>query len=434
MGEHNGETVMARGGKLSATKVDKTRGPTVLHDGGGLYLRIAASGARSWVLRYQIDGKRRDMGMGAYPLLGLAEARQKAMELRRLKLDGRDPLEARKAERRAQRVAEAKGRTFRDIAEEYIKAHKAAWKNEKHAQQWPSTLGTYVYPIMGDLPVQAIDVGLVTQVMEQDIDGVPFWQARPATASRTRGRVEAILDAAIVRGYRERPNPAQWKGNLAHVLPARDRVRRVEHHAALPYAELPAFFAELRHRPGMGARALEFTILAASRTGETIGAVWSEIDLAEKMWTIPAGRMKATRQHRIPLSATAIAVLESVRPLALQRNGEPDPAAPVFPGLRRALPLSSASLLAVLRRMGCAGVTTHGFRSSFSDWCTEQTAFPSEVRELALAHTVGTAVERAYMRSDLFEQRRRLMEAWSRFCTTPTRDDDRVVAIGSRRT
>jgi integrase len=420
---------MARGGKLSATKVDKTKGPAILHDGAGLYLRIAASGARSWVLRYQIDGKRRDMGLGPYPLLGLAEARQKAMEMRRLKLDGKDPLEARKAERQAQRVAEAKGRTFREIAEEYIKAHKAAWRNEKHAAQWPSTLETYVYPSIGNLPVQAIDVGLVTQVMEQDIDGRPFWQARPETASRVRGRIEAILDAAAVRGYREGSNPAQWKGNLAHVLPARNKMRRVAHHAALPYAELPAFVAELRQRHGMGARALEFTILTAARTGEVTGAVWREIDLAEKLWTIPAERMKSGREHRVPLSDAAIAVLEHARPLALQRNGEPDSGAPVFPGLRRALPLSSMAMISTLRRMG-RDETVHGFRSAFSDWCAEQTNFPSEVRELALAHIVGTRVEQAYRRGDLFEKRRQLMGAWARYCTTPARDDDRVVAIG----
>src|SRR5215471_5549833 len=320
---------MARIGKLSATKVEKTKGPAILHDGAGLYMRIAASGARSWVLRYQIDGKRRDMGLGPYPLFGLAEARQKAMELRRLKYEGKDPLQARKAERQAQRLTEAKGRIFRDVAEEYIRAHQTSWKNEKHAAQWPSTLERYAYPIIGDLPVQAIDIGLVTQVMEQDIGGTPFWHALPETASRVRGRIEAILDAATVRGYREGPNPAQWKGNLAHILPARDKVRRVTHHTALPYAELPTFIADLRDRPGMGARALEFTILTAARTGEVIGARWSEIDLVEKVWMVPAERMKAGREHRD--TDTAIAVLDAVRPLAPQHNGEPDPAAPVFP-------------------------------------------------------------------------------------------------------
>ena len=423
---------MARGGKLSAAKVDKTKGPAILHDGAGLYLRIAPSGARSWVLRYQIDGKRRDMGLGPYPLLGLAEARDKARELRKLKLEGKDPLEARKAERQAQRLAEAKGRTFREVAEKYIKAHKASWKNAKHAAQWPSTLETYVYGKLGDLPVAAIDVGLVAQVMEQDIDGTPFWQARPETASRVRGRIEAILDAATVRGYREGPNPAQWKGNLAHILPVQDKVRRVTHHTALPYAELPTFIADLRDRPGMGARALEFTILTAARTGEVIGARWSEIDLVEKVWMVPAERMKAGREHRVPLTDTAIAVLDAVRPLAPQHNGEPDPAAPVFPGPRRALPMSNMAMTSALRRMGRAELTVHGFRSAFRDWAAERTAFPREVAEMALAHAIGDKVEAAYRRGDLFEKRRQLMDSWERYCAAPAVKAE-VVAIGAAR-
>ncbi len=413
---------MARTGKLSAVEVTKAKGPGVLHDGGGLYLRVGAPrevrgvevpGAKSWVFRFQLDGKRRDMGLGPFPDISLADARGKAVEHRKLRHEGIDPLEAKAAQRRAQRVSVAKGRTFRECAVEYIAKNRAGWRNAKHAAQWSATLATYVYPTLGELPVAAIDAGLVVQVLD------PIWTEKPETAGRVRGRIEAVLDAATVRGFRQGPNPAQWKGNLSHILPARAKVRKVEHHAALPFDEIPEFLATLRGREGMSARALEFAILAAARTGEVLGARWGELDLDTKVWAVPAERMKAGREHRVPLSEAALAALDKVRPLALTRDGKPDPAAPVFPGPRRALPLSNTVMLMLLRRMGRADLTAHGFRSTFSDWAAERTAFPRETVEMALAHAIESKVEAAYRRGDLFDKRRQLMDAWARFCEAP---------------
>lgn len=296
------------------------------------------------------------------------------------------------------------------MADEFIGRNEAAWRNAKHRQQWRNTLATYVYPTLGDLPVAAVDTGLIVQLLD------PIWTDKPETASRVRGRIEAVLDAATVRGFRQGPNPAQWKGNLAHVLPARARVRKVAHHAALPFDDMPSFLAALRDRKGMAARALEFAALTAARTGEVLGARWGEIDLTAKVWTVPADRMKAGREHRVPLSDAALDVLEVVRPLALMKNDVPDPTAPVFPGPRRALPMSNMTMLMLLRRMGRDDLTAHGFRSTFSDWAAERTAYPREVVEMALAHAIENRVEAAYRRGDLFEKRRRLMTDWARFC------------------
>src|SRR5215469_13226500 len=316
-------SAMARTGKLSAVEVHKAKGPAVLHDGGGLYLRVSPTGAKSWVFRFQLDGKRRDMGLGPYPDISLAEARAKALAHRKQRHDGIDPLAARAAERQAHRLSAAKSRTFRGVAEEFISRNEVGWRNPKHRQQWRNTLGTYVYPILGELPVAAVDTGLVVQVL------YPIWAKKPETAGRVRGRIEAVLDAATVRGFRQGSNPAQWKGNLAHILPARARVRKVAHHAALPFDEMPAFLATLQGREGMAARALEFAILTAARTAEVLGATWGEIDTDRKVWTVPAKRMKADREHRVPLSGPALALLEKLRPLALTSDGEPDSAAPV---------------------------------------------------------------------------------------------------------
>jgi integrase len=414
---------MARASKLSAVEVAKARGPAVLHDGGGLYLRVSRTGARSWVFRFQLDGKRRDMGLGPYPDISLAEARGRAAEHRKRRHDGIDPLDAKEAQRQAQRLSLAKGRTFREMAEEFIARNEVAWRNAKHRQQWRNTLQTYVYPSLGELSVAAIDAGLVVQVLD------PIWTEKPETAGRVRGRIEAVLDAATVRGFRQGPNPAQWKGNLAHILPARAKVRGVEHHAALAFDDLPEFLAGLRRRPGMAARALEFVILTAARTGEALGATWSEIDPEAKVWTIPGRRMKGAREHRVPLSEGALAVLGKVQPLALTKDGKPDPAAPVFPGPRRALPMSNMTMLMLLRRMNRDDLTAHGFRSTFSDWAAERTAYPREVVEMALAHAVENKVEAAYRRGDLFDKRRKLMEAWDGFCSASA--NGRVMTIGA---
>ena len=404
---------MARTGKLSAVEVAKAKGPAVPHDGGGLYLRASEKGTKSWVFRFQLDGKRRDMGLGPYPDISLAEARGRATEYRKLRHSGIDPLEAREAQRQTQRLSVARGHTFREVAEEFIVRNEVGWRNAKHRQQWRNTLTTYVYPIFGELSVAAIDTGLIVQVLD------PIWSEKPETASRVRGRIEAVLDAASVRGFRQGPNPAQWKGNLAHVLPGRARVRKVAHHAALPFDEMPAFLAALQGRQGMAARSLEFAIFTAARTAEVLGATWGEVDLDAKIWTVPAERMKAGREHRVPLSSAALALLEKLRPLALMHDGEPDRTAPIFPGQRRALPMSNMTMLMLLRRMKRDDLTAHGFRSTFSDWAAERTAYPREVVEMALAHAVENKVEAAYRRGDLFEKRRQLMEAWARFCEIP---------------
>jgi integrase len=270
---------MARTGKLSAVEIAKAKGPAVLHDGGGLYLRVKGTGAKSWVFRFQLDGKRRDMGLGPFPDISLAEARGRASAHRRQRHDGVDPLDAKAAKRQAQRVSDAKGRTFKECAVEFIEKNRAGWRNAKHRQQWENTLATYAYPILGELPVSAIDAGLVVQVLD------PIWNTKPETAGRVRGRIEAVLDAATVRGFRQGPNPAQWKGYLAHILPARRKVRQVEHHAALPIDDMPEFLAALRGREGMSARALEFAIFTVARTGEAMGARWGDIDLDGRVWT-----------------------------------------------------------------------------------------------------------------------------------------------------
>jgi integrase len=381
------------------------REPGLYADGKGLYFRVSRTGARSWIYRYAADHRVHDMGLGPYPDVSLAEARQKALECRKLRLDGVDPLSARRAGRDQARLDTAKGMTFAACAERYIAAHKPGWRNPKHAAQWPATLATYVNPIFGHLPVQAIDVGLVMKAIE------PIWAAKPETASRVRGRVESVLDWATARSYRQGENPARWKGHLENLLPMKTKVRRVEHHAALPYPEIAGFTAELRAQAGVAARALEFAILTAARTGEVIGARWDEIDLVERLWAIPAGRMKAGKEHRVPLSDAALAIVEQMRKV--------DHGHFVFPGTKTGKPLSNMSMLMTLRRMSRGELTAHGFRSSFRDWAAESTNFPAEVAEMALAHSVPGKVEAAYRRGDLFLKRRQLGDAWARFCAAP---------------
>jgi len=399
---------MARTGKLSAVEVTKAKGPAVLHDGGGLYLRVSATGAKSWVFRFQLDGKRRDMGLGPYPDISLAEARTRASAHRKQRHDGIDPLDAKEAQRQAQRLTVAKGRTFREMAEEFIGRNEVGWRNAKHRQQWRNTLQTYAYPILGGLPVAAIDTGLVVQVLD------PIWAEKPETASRVRGRIETVLDAAIVRGFRQGPNPAQWKGNLAHLLPPRAKVRRVEHHAALASDDIHEFLAELRVRRSMAARALEFAILTAARTGEVLGAMWGEIDLPAKVWIVPGQRMKGGREHRVPLAPRAIEILRE-----MQASRDSDF---VFPGRRAGAALPAAALLEKLRRMGVADATAHGFRSVFRDWVSDNTNFHSEVAEMQLAHVVNDATERAYRRGDMLAKRFRLAEKWAEFLSQPSRE------------
>ena len=419
--------------ELSALAVSKlkTEGRYAVGGADGLHLRIAGA-SRAWVLRLAVgtrtDAKgntvvhRRDIGLGSYPEVSLAEAREKARELRKQVRDGIDPIEERKVTKVRAALEAAKSKTFEECANAYIEANRAGWKNEKHVQQWQNTLATYAFPKIGQLPVAAIDTGLILSVLQQETgeDKALLWYAKTETASRLRGRLESILDWAAFRGYREGENPARWKGHLEHELPARSKVQKIEHHAALPYAELGAFMVELRKREGLSARALEFAILCASRSGEVRGATWAEIDLPGRIWTVPAERMKAGKEHRVPLSDEAVKLLE-----ALPRIVGNDY---VFPAPRGGQ-LSDMALTAVLRRMERGGLTQHGFRSTFRDWAGETTAYPREVCEHALAHKLADGVEAAYQRGDLLAKRARLMADWARYCGTVQGKAENVLAM-----
>jgi integrase len=395
-------TGMAKQAKpLSARRVATERRPGMYADGGGLYLRVADAGSRGWIYRYQLAGKRREMGLGSAATFSLVEARDRARLARQQVADGLDPVDERRAKASAVAVERASAMTFRQCAEGYVRAHEAGW-SAKHAAQFGGSLDAYAFPVFGDLPVQAVDVGLVMKVVE------PVWTVKPETASRVRGRIEMILDLATARGYRQGDNPARWRGHLDKLLPDKLKVRAVKHFAALPYAEIGAFMVDLRQQEGVAARALEFAILTAARTGEVLGARWSEIDLEARHWTIPAERMKAGREHRVPLGGAAMAVIEQMT--HLRQNDL------VFPGARQNKPLSPVAFLRVIRDLGREGVTGHGFRSTFRDWAAELTSFPSEVAEMALGHQVSSAVEKAYRRGDMLEKRRHLAEAWSDQC------------------
>ncbi len=401
---------MARSiGKLSPARVKNETKPGLYGDGAGLYLSIGPTGGKSWLFRYMLNGRAREMGLGPLHTIGLAEARERAMAARKLRLDGIDPLDAKAAEKARKATEAAAAVTFRTAAAGYIKAHRTAWRNEKHAWQWGQTLDAHVYPVIGDLSVAAIDTGHITRILE------PIWSTKAETAARVRGRIEAILDYAKTHGWRSGENPARWKGHLDNVLPARGKVSKVQHHAALPWGEIGAFMGDLAKQTGVAVLALRFTILTAARTGEVVGATWAEIDMKARTWTTPGERMKAGVEHRVPLSDAALAVLEEVAKL------RPDvvPTAPVFPGGKSGKGtggLSNMAMLAVLKRMERPDLTVHGFRSSFRDWASESTTYQGEVIEAALAHTIESKVEAAYRRGDLFEKRRRLMADWATFC------------------
>ena len=404
--------------ELSAAFV-RTAGPGRHCDGDGLYLLVKKTGGRFWIFRYKVNGgKLREAGLGrageSRNCVRLAEAREKAAALFRQVKAGIDPLAARDAaltaSKAAQQDASIKGITFADAARRYIDAHAPSWRNTKHASQWATTMATFANPVFGDIPVSEIGTAHVLAAVE------PIWATKSETASRVRGRIESILDYAKARGWRSGENPAAWKGHLSLTLPTRSKMAKVKHHAALPWMETGNFMMELQVQNGIGARALRFAILTAARSGEVRGARWHEINLVGATWTIPAERMKAGREHRVPLSEQALAVLAEV---AAARTSD-DPAALVFPGQSGGRPLSDMSLTAVLRRMDRGDLTAHGFRSTFKDWAAESTAYPAELSEMALAHTIGSKVEAAYRRGDLFEKRRRLMVDWGQFCSTPT--------------
>lgn len=403
------------GTKLGAKPV-----PVLYRVSAGLYLQVTPAGAKSWIFRFKSGARARQMGLGpagdAPGAVLLADVRAAVGQARALLRTGVDPIDHR---RNARRQAANDGRTFREVADLYRAAHEASWRNAKHRQQWANTLTAYVFPTMGALPVATIGTAEVMAVLE------PLWHARPETASRVRGRIEALLDYATARAWRAGENPARWRGHLANVLPKRSRVRAVEHQPACDWREVGAFVAALARRDALAARAIEWLILTATRTGETLGARWAEVDRAARVWIVPAARMKAGREHRVPLGAAALALLD--RLAALHRGGPP-PDAFLFPGERTGKPLSAAALQALLDRMnppaadapawwrdrrGGRPITLHGFRSTFRDWCAEAIAVPREVAEAALAHTVKDKVEAAYARADLLERRRQVMEQWA---------------------
>lgn len=423
-------------GRLTDKQVRQAREPGILIDGDGLRLKIQrrADGSlrRSWLLRYTFDGAQREAGLGGLDQVGLAEARQRADKLRRLVRDKIDPVEAEKESRERRRaekreLADRQLMTFQACAERYIESHKAGWKNPKHAAQWPSSLKTYAYPHIGTMPVAEIDRAAVIKTLE------PIWNDKRETASRLRGRIEAILDWATVREYRSGDNPARWRGNLQHALPTH-RIRAVRHHPAVPFDDIQTFMASLRACPGVSARCLEFLILTAARYSEAAGARWDEVDIPNRLWTVAADRMKGRRfrttEHRVPLSKRAISILTARRD---DREAEGLPCGPgdlVFESpLKRERQLSDQTLTKVLRRLGRAE-TVHGFRSTFRDWCGERTAFPREVAEAALHHVVGDRVEAAYRRGDSIEKRRRLMDAWSEYCASTSAG--KLIDFGAR--
>jgi integrase len=355
------------------------------------------------------------MGLGPFHTVGLADARERARTARRLLLDGIDPLEARAVDRAAKALEAAKVLTFETAVSQYYVAHEASWSSAKHRRFFLNSLRTYVLPKIGALPVGAIDTGMVLRCVE------PIWSTKAITANRLRAWVEAVLDWCAVRGFRSGDNPARWRGHLSEVLPAPAKVARTTHHVALPAAELPEFMAELAAQEGVPARALEFLILTAARTAEAQRARWDEIDLAAKVWIIPAERMKASREHRVPLTDRVCDLLR-----ALPREG-----AYLFVGVKARDHIGPLAMWKVLRRLR-PDVVVHGFRSTFSDWAHENTAHGNHVIELSLAHTVGSGVERAYRRGDLFDKRRRLMETWSAYCSTPRCASGEVVSLRGR--
>lgn len=404
---------------MSAAQVARLTDPGLYAAGGvpGLQLQVAPTGARSWVLRILVGSKRRDIGLGGYPAVPLAQARERAREMRDKVWRGIDPVE----ERRAVKAALTQVQdipTFADCAKRLLAAKDAGFANRKHAAQWRATIDTYAGPVIGSMAVDKVELRHVVDIL------TPIWTEKTETAKRLRGRIEAVLDWAAVSGYRSGTNPARWRGNLDKLLAAPNKVAKKEHFAAMPYADVPVFLANLRQREGIAARALEFNVLTAARSGETRGATWDEFDLEAGTWTIPGNRMKAGKEHRVPLTKEALAILRALPRL----SNKPD--AIVFFSAR-GNKLSDMALTAVLRRME-VDVTAHGFRSSFRDWAGETTSFPREVIEHALAHQLKDKAEAAYARGTLFDKRRKLMEAWAKHCAKPKQAAATVTPIRAR--
>lgn len=386
--------------------------PVGLHAAGGatgLYLRVAPSGARNWILRATVGNRRRDMGLGGWPDVPLTEARDRARQARRKIEEGIDPIEARKSTKETLRETPS----FAECAKRTIEAKRPEWHSDKHAKQWKSTLNTYAKPVIGNMPVDMVELRHVVEILS------PLWTEKTETASRLRSRIEAVLTWATVSGFRKGDNPARWRGNLDAVLAKPGKVAKVKHHKALPFDDLPAFVTDLHKREGIAARALEFLIMTAARSGEVRGATWQEVDLDAAVWTIPAARMKAAKEHRVPLPARAVAILK-----AMPRFAGSDY---IFPAARGGQ-LSDMALTAVMRRMKVDAVP-HGFRSTFRDWVSERTAYPRDVAEMALAHTIPDKVEAAYRRGDLFAKREKMMGDWAKFIATPATTGGKVVPL-----
>ena len=385
--------------RLTALKVNKLKTPGRYADGGGLWLKISEGGGKSWQFRYTRHGAHRHMGLGPLMSVSLLEARERAKQARQVLLDGRDPIEARRDAEVSLRLETARAMTFAQAAESFLSTNSVAWRNDKHRQQWRSTLTTYAFPVFGSLPVSEIDTALVVKAL------TPIWHEKHETANRVRGRVERVLAWAEAQELRAGENPAAW-ARLKYLLPLKAQAK--DHHPAMPYVELPGFMTELRARDYVSARALEFTVLTATRTSETIGARWDEIDLDQKLWVIPAARMKANRPHVVPLSERAVRILK-----ALPRDGEH-----VFIN-GGGKPLSNMAMLQLLRGMR-PGLTVHGMRATFKTWARERTSYAREVQEAALAHAVADKVEAAYIRGDnMLDKRARLMSEWAKFCESP---------------
>ena len=397
--------------RLTVLKVKQLKTPGWHPDGNGLYLLIKQSGSKSWVYRYWINKKERKHGLGSYPTVTLEAARDDATNCRKLTSKKIDPIDHKRQLEAEKALEEAKGITFKECALAYIESHKAGWKNRKHESQWRNTLDTYAYPEIGNLAVQDVDVGLVMKVLE------PIWYEKTETATRVRQRIENILDWAKVRKYRTGENPALWRGHLDKLLPKPTKVQRVKHHDAMPYSDTPEYFRSLRNKNTLAAKALAFTILTATRSNEAREAKWDEIDLKAELWTIPDERMKAGKQHRVPLSDETLRILKEVEPFKVDDR--------VFPGLKKGKSISDAAVLKQLKSTH-PDCTVHGFRSTFRDWCAETTNFPREIAESALAHSLKDKTEAAYQRGDMFIKRQKLMEAWANHCLTDKKASDVV--------
>lgn len=403
----------------TAARLAKQQGFHAVGGVSGLYLCVSRGGGRSWILRYNaLNGRRRDLGLGSLADLTLSEARDAASAARKLLKQGIDPIDSKRAQLDALRAAAGKRMSFKQCFEGFYDAHADGWRNDKHALQWKRSLKNHADALMS-MDVAMIDTPHILKVLE------PIWREKTEAASRVRGRIESVLNWAAARGYRRGENPARWKGHLDQLLPRPSKIRQIVHYPALPHPEIGDFMSALRKHEGAGARALEFAILTAARSGEVRGAQWSEINLKERIWTIPAGRMKAGKQHVVPLSEAALAILRRMQREKLNEF--------VFPGTRDDKPLSDMSLTAVLRRMGRRDLTAHGFRSTFRDWCAEATSYPHEMAEMALAHAIGNKTEAAYRRGNMLAKRFRLMADWAKRCAEPTRASSKAAVVPIRR-